>query len=133
MIAAAATALSGLLAQSARVAGSAANLANQRTTGALSGGGAQGSAAAYQPVAVGTVSQPGGGVSASVRPLVPATVPEYDPSSADADASGMVAAPNVDQGAEATTLISAGLAYKTGLKVLKVADEMTRSALDLKA
>lgn len=128
MIASAATALSGLLAQSDRVAGAASNLANQRTTGALSG-----SPAAYRPVAVGTASQAGGGVRAVSRPLSQPITPEYDPSSADADARGLIAAPNGDQTGDMLTLVSASLAYKTNLKVLKTADEMTRSALDLTA
>jgi len=128
MIAAATTALSGLLAQSDRVAGAASNLANQRSVGALSG-----SPAAYQPVAVGTVAQAGGGVRATSRPLSQPTVPEYDPSSVNADAGGMVAAPNVDQTGDLLTLVSASNAYKTNLAVLKTADEMTRSALNLTA
>ena len=128
MIAPIATALSGALAQSARVDAAAANLANQQSAGALSG-----QPAAYRAVSVGTTAQAGGGVAAVTRSVTPATRPAYDPSASYADARGMVDTPNVDSGQELLTLMSADLAYKTNLKVVRTADEMTRQALNLTA
>jgi len=128
MIAPLATALSGALAQSERVGAAAANLANQSSVGALSG-----QPAAYRPVSVATVAQAGGGTAAVSRPVSPATLPAYDPSAGYADARGLVDTPNVDSGTELLTLISADLAYKTNLKVMRTADEMTRQALNLTA
>ena len=111
MIASAAIALSGALAQSDRVAVAASNLANQRSTGALPvAGGAPpaGKTAAYQPLTTATVAQPGGGVITGFRPVAPAVLPESDPTSPNANAQGLVA-------------------------VLKVTDEMRRQALNLTA
>ena len=128
MIAPIAAALSGALAQSERVGAAAANLANQSSAGALSG-----RPAAYRAVGTGTVAQAGGGTLAVTRPVTPATLPAYDPSASYADARGLVDTPNVDSGKELLTLISAELAYKTNLKVVRTADEMTRQALNLTA
>ena len=136
MIAAAAISLSGALAQSDRVAAAASNLANQRSIGALpTAGGAvpAGKTAAYQPVTVSTVAQAGGGAVSGFRPVSPAVLPEYDPSSADANGQGMVAAPNVDAGREILTLTSASNAYKANLAVVKATDQMQREALNLTA
>ncbi len=136
MIASAAIALSGALAQGNRVAAAASNLANQRSTGALpaaDGTLPAGKTAAYQPLATTTVAQAGGGVVTGYRPVTPSVLPEYDPSAAEANAQGFVAAPNIDSGRELLTLTSASAAYKTSLAVLKTTDEMAREALNLTA
>jgi flagellar basal-body rod protein FlgC len=136
MIAPAASALSGALAQSVRVAGAASNLANQDSTGALpaaDGSIPAGKTAAYQPVDTVVLSQAGGGVSATYRPVTPAATAAYDPSSPNADARGLVAAPNVDVTRNIVTLSSASNAYKANLAVFKAADEMQREALNLTA
>ncbi len=136
MIAAAAIALSGALAQSDRVTVAASNLANQRSTGALpaaDGTLPAGKTAAYQPIAATTVAQAGGGAVTGYRPVAPAVLAEADPSSPNADGQGLVAAPNVDTGREILTLTSASNAYKANLAVFKTTDEMQREALNLTA
>ena len=136
MIGSAAIALSGALAQSGRVAVAATNLANQRSTGALpaaDGTLPAGKSAAYQPQAATTVAQAGGGAVTGSRPVSPAVLAEYDPASADANAQGLIAAPNVDTPRDLLTLTSAGNAYKASLAVFKATDEMQRQALNLTA
>ena len=136
MIAATAIALSGALAQSDRVAVAASNLANQRSTGALpaaDGSLPAGKTAAYQPLSAGTVARAGGGVVTGYRPVSPAVLPLSDPGSPNANAQGLVAAPNVDSGREILTLTSASNAYKANLAVFKATDEMQREVLNLTA
>ena len=128
MIAAAGIALSGALAQSTRVEAAASNLANQQSRGALSG-----QPAAYQALTADTVAQTGGGTRALVRPLTPAGLPAYDPSSVLADARGLVAAPAVDPTRDLLTMTTALTAYKANLSVIKTSDEMTRTVLKMTA
>ena len=136
MIAATAISLSGALAQTGRVAAADSNLANQQSVGALpaaDGTIPAGKTAAYQPVSASTVAQPGGGAVTGYRPVSPAVLAAADPSSPQANAQGLVAAPNVDSGRELLTLTSAGNAYKASLAVLKTSDEMQREVLNLTA
>ena len=136
MIASAAIALSGALAQSDRVAVAASNLANQRSTGALpaaDGSRPAGQSAAYRPVAASTVARAGGGAVTGYRPVSPPVLAESDPSSPAANAQGLIAAPNVDSGREILTLTTASNAYKANLAVFRTTDEMQREALNLTA
>jgi flagellar basal-body rod protein FlgC len=132
-------ALSGLLAQTQRLARSASNVANVRTTGARPDAGGKvpdGAPEAYQPVdtvqqsVVGPDGQ-GLGTSATYQPRRPATVAEYSPDSSVADDQGLVAAPNVDLAAEAVDQTVALRTYQANLKAFEAADEMTREALNL--
>lgn len=132
-------ALSGLLAQSQRIAGSASNVANARTAGARPDANGQipdDKPAPYQPVdtvqqsVVGADGQ-GQGTSATYQPRRPATVAEYSPDSAFADKNGLVDAPNVDLASEAIDQTIALRTYQANLKAFETADEMTREALNL--
>lgn len=132
-------ALSGLLAQSQRIAGSASNVANARSTGArpdATGVLPQDKPAPYQPVdtvqqsVVGAAGQ-GLGTSAAYQPRRPATVAEYSPDSSFADDQGLIDAPNVDLASEAIDQTAALRAYQANLKAFEAADEMTREALNL--
>jgi flagellar basal-body rod protein FlgC len=137
-------ALSGLLAQTQRIAGSASNVANARTTGArpdATGEIPDDKPAPYQPVdtvqqsVVGPPSAGEGGqglgTHATYQPRRPATVAEYSPDSAFADENGLVDAPNVDLASEAIDQTIALRAYQANLKAFETADEMTREALNL--
>ena len=126
------TAMSGLRASSRTLEASAANTANLRTTGALPASGGA-SAVAYQPVRATQSSAPGGGVVSGFRPITPGYIPEYDPSSAAADADGMVAAPNVDPITETVTQVQGAAAYRMNLKIFAASDEMTKTLLDIGA
>lgn len=132
-------ALSGLLAQAQRIAGSASNVANARTTGARpdpAGVIPENQPAPYRPVdtvqqsVVGADGQ-GLGTSTTYQPRRPATVAEYSPDSAFADKNGLVDAPNVDLASEAIDQTIALRAYQANLKAFETADEMTREALNL--
>jgi flagellar basal-body rod protein FlgC len=135
MIPALSTALSGMQAATARLAASASNVANVRSTGPLPGPGlapADGRRA-YVPVDVVQRSDPTGGVATAYAPRRPAHGPGYAPGSPDADERGLVAAPNVDLAAEAVSQIEALLAFKANAAVARAVDRMTESTLDLTA
>jgi flagellar basal-body rod protein FlgC len=87
----------------------------------------------YVPVQSVNTAQPTGGVRASLAPVSPALFAEYQPDSADADAQGMVAAPNVDLAQETVQQMLASTAYKANAKVAQAADEMLKSVFDMKA
>lgn len=132
-------ALSGAQAQAQRLLGSASNVANVRTTGPLPGSaGATAAADAgrpYQPVetvqsAVAGPDGQGMGTRAVFKPTAPAYIAEYQPDSADADADGMVAAPNVDLAGERVQQTVAQRAYEANLLVLKAQDRMQREAVN---
>lgn len=134
---ASAIALSGAVAQTQRLAGSAGNVANARSIGALPA--ADGTVPAdkrapYQPltgdqVAVVGPDGQGQGTRTIFRPSNPGYLPEYQPDSPQADAEGMVAAPNVDLAAERVDQIGALQAYKANLAVLRTEDEMQQALL----
>lgn len=122
------TALSGMQTSLARLTASASNIANANSTGAPNA--AAGQTQAYQPVRVQTSPTAGGGVAATTVSVTPTTVPRYDPTSPNADASGMVAAPNVDVASEMVEQLSAKIAYEANLKVMRTADRMGESTLE---
>ncbi|WP_187970038.1 flagellar basal body rod protein FlgC [Aquibium microcysteis] len=126
---AAGIALSGMLAESTRLNVAASNIANARTTGALDP--AAGAAGAYQPLAVEQSAAPGGGTVAIVRPLIPASMPAYEPSASFADPNGFVAAPNVDLLGEVTSVMEASLGLRASLAVYETASDMMRALYDL--
>ena len=127
MISALSTALSGMQAASLRMDATASNLANMDTVGSLTPGGKP----AYQPVTVAQAALPGGGVSASLQKVSPATVTDYDPQSSSADPRGLVAAPNVDMIAEVTNMVSAKLGFSASMQVAQVSSDMVKKLYDL--
>lgn len=143
MVSLTAIASSGLLAQSQRLDASASNVANVRTRGAIpnsDGTTPTGKTAAYQPISVTQTALSSGtsgsdqpaGTRTTFVPITPAYIPEYDPTDANANADGLVAAPNVDLGTERINQLQASAAYKANIAVLQTDDEMTKSILDAK-
>ncbi len=148
-----ATALSGALTQSQRLANSATNIANARTAGALPPppggpqagpppagplpGGPEGAPPPFQPLVGGqeAVAGPDGGQGTRpvFRPANPGFLPEYSPDSPFANADGMIAAPNVDLARERVEQMQGLRSYQANLAALKTADEMEREVLNLKA
>lgn len=132
-------ALSGAAVETRRIDASASNIANARTTGRLSeAADSTEGRSAYVPVAAtqGDVRGPegqGNGVRGGVKPLSAPVVAEYDPSSPDADAEGMVGVPNVDVGAEFGQQILGSRAYSANLSVVRATDGMTRDLLRMQA
>ncbi|HYC03385.1 MAG TPA: flagellar basal body rod C-terminal domain-containing protein [Azospirillaceae bacterium] len=145
-----ATALSGALTQSQRLANSATNIANARTTGALPPppggpqaggppppGGPEGTPPPFQPLAGGqeAVAGPNGGQGTRpvFRPANPSYLPEYAPESPFANPDGLVAAPNVDLARERVEQMQGLRSYQANLAALRTANEMEREILNLKA
>jgi flagellar basal-body rod protein FlgC len=126
-------AASGLRASMVRLTGSASNVANARTTGTPEAGATAPRNPVYRPVDTVQRETAGGGTAADYRPRVPAFVPEYDPTSPNADANGMVAAPNVELVSEAVSQIEASLSFQANLAVFRAAARMQDSLLDLTA
>ncbi len=120
-------ALSGLNAASLRAGAAAANIANARTSGALT---PDDGPSAYTPVDVVATSQGDAGTDARLAPRTPATYTAYDPNASYANADGLVAIPNVDEATEIVNLKQAALAYKANAAVIRVTDDLQRELLD---
>ena len=134
MVNAVSIALSGLMAQSQRLAASASNIANVSTTGVLPTVVSPASTV-YRPLSVSmtalmTGDNTGGGVRAEVISDPDGYSPVYDPSSVYANNEGLVAAPNVDLTREIVNLIEIKSLFKANLAVLKTHDEMMGELLD---
>lgn len=134
------TALSGLMASAARLNVSASNTANSETLGPVPATPpsqplppSSGGPAVYQAIHMTQTTTGSGGVSVGYAPVTPSYIQAYDPSAPFADSNGMVAAPNVDLVTERVEQITAHSTFMANLAVLKTADEMERSLLDLKA
>ena len=79
------------------------------------------------PVAV------GGGVSATVGAVSPASIAVLDPTASYADSRGMVAMPNVDFASEIVQQLMAQISFAANIKVLKADAQMTSALLDIRA
>ncbi|MDI1228801.1 MAG: flagellar basal body rod C-terminal domain-containing protein [bacterium] len=124
-------ALSGLRAQTTRLAATASNIANASTGGAVPSADPSAPASTlYTPVTVDFSAQAGGGVSAQVRPDPNAYSVIYDPSSSYANADGLVAVPDVDLAEQLVNLIETKAAYKANVSVIKTQDEILGDLLD---
>ena len=132
MIAGFSAALSGLLAQSKRLAVSADNIANLQSRGFREEGPAL-QPGAYIPKRVQDVTTSGGGVRAEVRPKVPPSVEFYAPAHPDADVQGVAALPNVNLAEELVTQLQAQRAYEASAAALRTQDALTDSLLDIKS
>ena len=134
-------ALSGVAAATKRIDATASNLANQRTTGRLpDANGATGadSRAPYTPLTtsqsdVRTANGQGAGTQAALKPLSQPFVQEYDPSSSDANAEGMVGAPNVDTDQQISQQILGSRAYSANLSMVRTSSDMMKDLLNMTA
>ncbi|MFO1243079.1 MAG: flagellar basal body rod C-terminal domain-containing protein [Rickettsiales bacterium] len=123
--------VSGMNAAGLRLANSANNIANVESTSRYENG--ETVRTPYMPTdVVQTSIEPTGGVKASVRPRDPASIPVYAPDHPYADTDGMVDYPNVSLEEELVDTKIASYDYKANLKVLKTADDMMQSLLDIK-
>lgn len=120
--------LSGMQAAATRLEASASNIANASSSGSLPN--ASGNTNAYAPVTVKQSDVKGGGVSARIVNAADPYMPAYDPTSPDADAEGMVAAPNVDMASELVNVMTARISYEASTKTMKVANDMLKTTLD---
>jgi flagellar basal-body rod protein FlgC len=127
-------AASGLAAASLRLQVSASNVANVSDTGPLpDAANASRFAPAYVPLQVNQVASAGGGTSATVAPVSPSDVPQFDPGAPFADQSGLVAAPNVDLANEAVQQIIARYEFTANAEVIQVNAQMMQSLLNITA
>ncbi|CAH2599203.1 Flagellar basal-body rod protein FlgC [Rhodovastum atsumiense] len=117
------TAVSGLTAAARSLDVIASNVANARTTGRVPTAGAP-QTTAYQPIDIVQIGNATGGVEVTYRPTVPATTVEYDPTSPHANASGLVAAPNVDPAAEVVNQYAVLAAYEANSAVMRAANRI---------
>ena len=135
------TALSGLQAAATRLAGAASNTANMRTRGPVPAtspseplpAAKPGEPRVYQAVETVQTADAGGVVRARHEPVRPAYQVEYDPESAYANEDGEVAAPNVDTVRDTVDQMEALRAFRANLSVIRTAEEMDESLLNIKA
>jgi flagellar basal-body rod protein FlgC len=137
-------ALSGLTASANRLAATASNLANLRTTGRVPAippsqpvpVGPPGAPQVYQPLAVAQQSLGSGavpaGVASSFVPVLPPFVQQYEPDSPEADAGGMVAAPNIEPATEIANQMVGADTYRMNLRTIETGDRMLKSLLDIR-
>ena len=123
-------AVSGLTAQSTRVAVSAANVANFRSIGVRPEAGANNSQA-FVPQSVQQVSTAGGGVRAQTVPVSPPSVPVFDPNNPNADGEGIAFLPNVSLESEFVELLQASAAFEANLKVIQTQDELLGTLVNI--
>ena len=117
--------VSGLQAQSKRLAVSADNVANMSTAGT------PGTDTVYTPKEVVQTTTAGGGLRAETRAVQPPSVQIYAPSNPVSDDTGVVEMPNVSLETEFSNQILAKRAYQANVAVIKTQDEMLGSLMDL--
>lgn len=131
-----AIALSGMTAAARRLEVSARNVANVRSAGPTAAADPAIRArypAAFVPWRVDMVETMVGGVQPVVREVSPPDTPVYDPRAPYADASGMVAMPNVDLAGESLQQRFAAFDHAVHALILRLYGDMTKSLLDIKA
>jgi len=127
-------AASGLRAASLWLEAAASNIANMQDTGPVADPGqvlAAGAGQVYQPVSLAQSPQPGGGVTASLQPVQPASTLMYDPSSPFANVQGQVAMPNVDLATQLVDMTQAVHSFRANLAVFRAASHMSKTLLDI--
>jgi len=129
---ASATAVSGLSVASLRLQVAASNIANSLSDGPLPDATIpEAFPAAYTPLQVNQIDLAGGGATATVTAVSPATVSTFDPTAPFADRSGMVARPNVDLANEIVQLMIARYSYAANAQVIRADAEMSASLLNI--
>lgn len=127
--------VSGLHAATKRASVSANNIVNARSepvkpATAIGGGSSQTpSATDFQALRVYQEAVQGGGVQAYTRPVDPPSYQVADPFSTDG--SGLAYVPNVSIEQEFVEQIRAEHAYKASAKIIRTADEMEDTLLDI--
>ncbi|WP_237154830.1 flagellar basal body rod protein FlgC [Oryzibacter oryziterrae] len=128
MLSALRAALSGINAATTRLDAAAANIANASDTGRVPD--ANGASSVYRPLDVSQSEAPGGGTVATVSQRSPGYSLQYQPNAPDADARGMVAAPDVSMEQEVSNVMMARVSYAANVKTMKAASDMQKSLMD---
>lgn len=123
-----AIALSGANAAIRRLEAAASNIANARSNGARPG---EEGPAVYAPLEVQLAAQANGGVEAAIAPSVRTALLAYDPQASFASAEGYVAAPAVDFTQDMINLAMASYDFTANLAVIRTADDMTKTMLEM--
>ena len=131
--------LSGLRASVASFSAAASNIANLNDVGPVPAtppsepvpqnpGGTQ----VYQPiVAVPSSTGASPGVASTYAPQLPSYSVAYDPAASAANDKGEVALPNVNLAEELVKIAMAVQAFRANIAVMKAANQMSRSALNI--
>lgn len=123
---------SGLDAATMRLTASASNIANANSTGPVPGSAADsGRAQVYRPLRAQATASADGGVSAQMVRSDPGYRLTYDPASLQADAKGMVAAPDVDVADELVETLAAKGAFEANLKAIGTISDLERRTTEL--
>jgi flagellar basal-body rod protein FlgC len=127
-------AVSGLKVASLRVQVAASNIANVLSDGPLSGApNSEGFPAAYAPLRVNQTDVAGGGTSATISAVAPATISTFDPTAPFANSNGLVASPNVDLATEMIQLLIARTTYAANAQVIRADAQMSAALLNITA
>jgi len=125
--------ISGMNAAATRVVNAVSNIVNVSSTGKLLTNPDE-KATCYRPTDVISLSNSVGDDKLGVRTQTvlrdPAYHPAYDPSAPDANADGLVAAPNVDITKEIVETMMAELAYKASVKVISMEMKNEKTLID---
>ena len=125
-------AVSGLNVATLRLDVAASNIANALSDGPLPDAANAGNfPAAYTPLRVNQTDVVGGGTSATVSAVSPATVPVYDPGAPFADSNGMVASPNVDLASELVQALIARYSFAANAQVIRADAQMSAALLNI--
>jgi len=125
-------AVSGLNAASLRLQVAASNIANALSDGPLPGvSNPENFPAAYTPMRVNQTDVVGGGTSATVSSVSPATVSTFDPGAPFANTDGFVASPNIDLANEMIQLLIARINYAANAHVIRVDAQMSAALLNI--
>jgi flagellar basal-body rod protein FlgC len=131
---ASAIAVFGLNVASLRLQVAASNIANALSDGPLPGTpNPESFPTAYAALRVSQTDLAGGGTTAFVRAVSPATVSSDDPTAAFADAKGMVARPNVDIANEFVQLLIARYTFAANAQVIRADAQMSSALLNISA
>src|ERR1700690_2013715 len=118
-------AASGMKAAFQALASVAANLANANSEGPVPGtpptqAVAQTAGGVYQPTTSVQSTAPGGGVTTSLQPSLPAYNLAYDPQAPYANMQGIIATPSIDMPTQIIDQIEAANSFRANLAVYKV-------------
>ena len=122
-------ALSGLTAQTQRVAVAANNIANISTAGRVPTD-ANPASTVYKPLGISLTALTSGGVQARVAEDKNGTSVSYDPSNYYANESGYLAVPNVDLAREIVNVLESKVLFRANVSVIKTQEKMLGDLLD---
>jgi flagellar basal-body rod protein FlgC len=127
-------AVSGLNVALLRLLVAACNIANSLSDGPLPGApNSENAPPAYTPLRINQTDVAGGGTSATVSSVSPATVSTFDPTAPFANADGFVASPNVDLANEIIQLLIARTSYAANARVIRADAQMSAALLNVTA